>query len=143
MRKIILFTVLLVLVGWTAALAKLVDNGDGTVTDTATGLMWQQGSASGRDWESAIAYCEGLDLAGFDDWRLPNVRELESLVDYSRYNPTIDAAAFPDTALTDYWSSTNMADYPTRAWFVNFFNGYGGSNYKSFAYHVRAVRGGQ
>jgi hypothetical protein len=59
-----------------------VDNGDGTVTDLASGLMWQQSdSGSGMRWEDALAYAEGLSLAGHDDWRLPNAKELQSIVD--------------------------------------------------------------
>jgi hypothetical protein len=74
--------------------AAWVDNHDGTVSDTVTGLSWQQGDgqndAGGRTWLNALAYCEGLNLAGRSDWRLPNIRELETLVDDSRYNPSID-----------------------------------------------------
>jgi hypothetical protein len=97
-----------------------VDNGDGTVTDKATGLTWTRDD-SGKDlnWADALNYCEGLDLAGFDDWRLPNVKELQSILDYSRSPDTNDSAAidpiFDVSAITSeaggddypfYWSST-------------------------------------
>jgi len=59
------------------------DNGDGTVTDTSTDLMWQQVSSSSKTWKEALVYCEGLNLGGHTDWRLPNIKELQSLVDYS------------------------------------------------------------
>ena len=73
----------------------LVDNGDGTVTDTATGLMWQQATAPGRyTWEEALVYCENLELAEYTDWRLPNRNELQSLVDYDHTEPAIDASFF-------------------------------------------------
>ena len=79
--------------GWAA----YIDNGNGTATDTVTGLMWQQGDAQndggGRTWEQALAYCdEGvrLNLADRTDWRLPNVRELASIVADDRHSPTID-----------------------------------------------------
>ena len=62
----------------------LVDNGDGTVTDNRTGLIWQQGEPGAMTWNSALTYCEGLSLAGSTDWRLPNIKELESLVDETR-----------------------------------------------------------
>lgn len=81
-------------------LGQFIDNGDGTVIDHTTGLIWErQGWPSGRfvpkgTWQDALADCENLILAGYDDWRLPNIRELESLVDFTRYNPTIDSAAF-------------------------------------------------
>jgi alpha-tubulin suppressor-like RCC1 family protein len=123
-----------------------VDNGDGTVTDTSTGLMWQQATADGYiTWESAISYCEGLSLGGYNDWRLPNRNELQSLVDYTR-SPVIDPA-FPDTADNLYWASTVDASNTDNAWYVNFAEGYVGTmGYKGphqFNGYVRAVRGGQ
>ena len=69
------------------------DNGDGTVTDNATGLMWQQAdSGNGMDWQSALVYAEDLELAGYNDWRLPDVKELQSIVDYTRAPNAVDAA---------------------------------------------------
>jgi Protein of unknown function (DUF1566) len=101
-----------------------LDNGNGTVTDNATGLTWMQSnSGSGMDWESALSYCETLDYAGSTDWRLPNVKELQSIVDYNRSPDATDSAAidpiFSTTAITNeagqtdypfYWSSTTHAD---------------------------------
>jgi len=74
------------------------DNGDGTITDISTGLMWQKTSSSGKTWEGALAYCEGLNLGSNTDWRLPTIKELRSLVDYSRYNPAINTTYFPDVS---------------------------------------------
>jgi len=69
------------------------DNGDGTITDRATGLIWQKAdSGKPLNWEQALAYAEGLTLAGHDDWRLPNAKELQSLVDYSRAPDAADKA---------------------------------------------------
>ena len=94
-----------------------IDNGDGTVTDTATGLMWQQGdSATTQNWEQALAYAEGLELAGYRDWRLPNAKELQSIVDYTRAPMTTGSAAidtnfFRVTATESYyWTSTTHLD---------------------------------
>ncbi len=75
------------------------DNGDGTVSDNQTGLMWQQGKATSRLWEQAITYCENLSLAGFNSWRLPNIKELRSIGDVSKDDsqmntPTIDTTFF-------------------------------------------------
>ncbi len=61
------------------------DNGDGTITDHATGLMWQKvDSGQGMDWGHALSYAANLKLAGHTDWRLPNAKELQSIVDYTR-----------------------------------------------------------
>ena len=97
------------------------DNGDGTVTDTSTGLMWQQQAGSStQTWEQALAYCEGLNLGGHTDWRLPTIKELRSLVDYSRYNPAINTTYFPNAAASWYWSSTTGAHGTYFAWVVGF-----------------------
>ncbi|MCG3178214.1 MAG: hypothetical protein BIFFINMI_00539 [Phycisphaerae bacterium] len=70
-----------------------VDNGDGTVSDLATGLMWTKAdSGKGLDWRGALAWCENLKLAGHDDWRLPNAKELQSIVDYTRAPDATDAS---------------------------------------------------
>lgn len=71
-----------------------VNNGDGTISDLATGLMWQKtDDGVGKDWEGALAYAEGLELAGHSDWRLPNAKELQSIVDYTRSPQTTNSAA--------------------------------------------------
>lgn len=104
------------------------DNQNATLTDNATGLTWQQAdSGSGMDWQAALNYCEALNLAGSSDWRLPNAKELQSIVDYSRSPATTNSPAidpiFNVTAITDeagqtdypfYWSSTTHADSSGR-----------------------------
>jgi formylglycine-generating enzyme required for sulfatase activity len=121
----------------------LLINGDGTVTDTDTGLMWQQGtSPESMTWEAALTYSEGLSLAGYDDWRLPTLRELESIVDYGRSYPSIDTTAFPSAVSSEYWSSTASAFSSGNAWCVYFSNGPVVDRNKASAYAVRAVRGG-
>jgi len=121
-----------------------VDNGDGTVTDIVTGLVWQAYTASGTyTWRQALAYGESLQLAGYTDWRLPNIHELQSLAEYGRYDTSIDPAAFPGTLSSYYWSSTTDSRSQANAWFVSFDNGYMESTTKSGSYYVRAVRGGQ
>jgi arylsulfatase A-like enzyme len=92
-------------------------DGNGTVTDFATGLMWQRGdSGTTQNWEQALAYAEGLELAGYADWRLPNAKELQSIVDYTR-SPMTTASAAIDTNYFDvtetesfYWTSTTHLD---------------------------------
>lgn len=85
-----------------------VDNTDGTVTDKATSLMWQQADDGvGRDWTTAISYCESLDLAGYTDWHLPHAKELHSIVDYSRSPDATQSAAIDEIF---YTSSTDDAE---------------------------------
>ena len=92
----------------------LVDNGDGTVTDLATGLVWQQSdSGAGMSWEEALAYAEDLELAGSDDWRLPNAKELQSIVDYGRSPDTSGSAAIDPVFHSTVIGNENLeADHP-------------------------------
>jgi hypothetical protein len=118
------------------------DNGDGTITDLATGLMWMQDdSGSGMFWEDALAYAENLTHAGYDDWRLPNAKELQSILDYARSPDTKSSAAidplFNVTPITNeeeqadypyYWTSTTHVQYPDngeRAAYLAFGRGLG------------------
>ena len=119
------------------------DNGDGTVTDGNTGLMWQQGEPGSMNWEDAISYCEDLSLAGYADWRLPNIKELRSIVDDGLYDPVIDTNYFPDVDTWNYWSSTTSASDSFNAWYVRFDYGYVYNANKSNGHYVRCVRGGQ
>jgi hypothetical protein len=119
-----LFYVLYVLEGEDYGINDFVDNLDGTISDNATGLVWMKGdSGYGLDWGAALTYCEDLNYAGSDDWRLPNVKELQSIVDYSRSPDTTNSAAidplFEVTIITNeagesdypaYWSSTTHAN---------------------------------
>jgi len=121
---------------------RFIDNNDGTVTDTKTNLMWQKDTASGNyTWQPALSYCENLTLASHNDWRLPNINELQSIVDYTRFDPSINTTYFPNTVSSCYWSSTTNASYPGYAWYVFFGYGYI-NNYgkSSYGYYVRAVR---
>lgn len=121
--------------------ASFVDNEDGTVTDTKTGLMWQKtDDGQTRTWPEALAYCESCTLAGYTDWRLPNIRELESIVDWQEYNPAIDPVF--DCRSSFYWSGSTYVDRPGYAWFVSFFNGLVGHYAKDTHYYVRCVRAG-
>ncbi|MFS1424889.1 DUF1566 domain-containing protein [Shewanella sp. 10N.286.48.B5] len=91
-----------------------IDNNDKTVTDKLTNLQWQQEvGPSRRDWENSIQYCENLELAGKKDWRLPQVKELVSIVNYNKFNPSIDEEFFPNTPYKYYfWSSTSHIGGP-------------------------------
>jgi len=96
------------------------DNGDGTITDKTTGLIWQKGdSVKTLNWKQALSYAEGLELAGRDDWRLPNVKELHTIVDYTRAPDATDpkkraAAIYSVFKLTEteswFWSGTTHVE---------------------------------
>lgn len=100
-----------------------VDNGDSSITDNATGLMWQQDDSTSINWDDAVAQCESTNTAGYNDWRLPNVKELQSIVDYEVSPDTDNRAAisilFISTGFTNeegiddwgfYWASTTHLD---------------------------------
>jgi len=103
-------------------LNQFVDNGNNTITDNATGLMWQQNDSDlPMNWESALQYCETLSQAGYEDWRLPNAKELQSIVDYSRapdaLNPVQQGPAIdPIFNLTEveawFWTGTTLLETP-------------------------------
>ncbi len=144
---------------------RFVDNNNGTVTDKQTGLIWLKegqcasfysGDATGenrRPWAAAVdsanklasGYCGLTDGSAVGDWRLPNVNELNSLIDRGRYNPALPAGCplAESTVASDYWSSTTYASYSNYALDVYFYNGLVIYGYKSSSYYVRCVRGGQ
>lgn len=122
----------------------LILNGDGTVTDTRNGLMWQEStgySGARVTWSEALAYCENLTDAGYEDWRLPNQKELNAIVDWTA-SPAINATCF-SAEPSVYWSSTTHASQNDYAWCVNFSNGYDNHYLKANTAFIRAVRGGQ
>jgi hypothetical protein len=126
-----------------SSVSSFTDNGDGTVTDNTTRLVWQQAAADSRDWEAALSYCEGLTLANQSDWRLPNIKELGSIVDRSQSSPAIDTTAFPGTQSSYYWSSATYVSDTSLAWRVDFYDGYVSYDDKDYGYYVRCVRGGE
>jgi hypothetical protein len=123
-------------------LESYTDNGDGTVTDNVTELVWQQLTPPVNYAQTeALAYCAAQRLGGYTDWRLPSALELVSIVDTGTYNPSINSTVFPGTpSVGFYWSSTPYAGNPGNAWGVYFNNGYSASNDTSTAYSVRCVR---
>jgi hypothetical protein len=123
------------------SLPRFVDNGDGTVTDKRTGLMWQKATdVTRRTWSNARTYCESLILAGHDDWRMPSYAELESILDETRLDPAIDPVF---QAISDsYWSSSAWTG-DCCAWIVGFKGGGAGSHELAVLNYVRAVRNAQ
>lgn len=121
--------------------ARFHDNGDGTVTDTWTGLMWTKATvAKDQTHAQASAAVKQLDVGGYTNWRLPNDHELLSLVDRSRYAPAIDTDAFPDTVNDWYWTCTPCAWGASCAWVVSFYGGLAGYGHRGYNACVRAVR---
>ncbi|KPA13588.1 secreted protein containing DUF1566 [Candidatus Magnetomorum sp. HK-1] len=118
-------------------------NSDGTITDKTTGLMWQiETSVSQKTWKEALVYCENLTLAGYSDWRLPNLKELNSIVDYSKSHPAI-FSSFSKNMSSFYWSSSSSVYKPSSGFCVYFGYGSDGKRDKLETFYVRAVRGGQ
>ncbi len=106
------------------------DNGDETVSDNSTHLMWAQNdSVETMDWLEALAYANSSELAGYSDWRLPNSKELQSLVDYEKTTfPAIDTEYFNTTVEQFeseedsyyFWTSTTQGDFKYTACYVAF-----------------------
>ena len=94
-------------------------NGDGTVTDRVTGLLWQQTDGGEMTWEHARDYCASLNLAGKSGWRLPSNQELFSILDHNNGKPAIDTHTFTRSEAEYWWSSETRAGDPTRIWSVN------------------------
>ncbi|MCX5887261.1 MAG: DUF1566 domain-containing protein, partial [Proteobacteria bacterium] len=119
------------------------------VTDNLTGLMWAKNGNlpdSGGAWDQAVDYCSNLTLGGYTDWRLPNVNELESLVNGAESNTAtwLNTQGFTNVqALSWYWSSTTYAGSPGYAWVVSMDDGDVTGFYKSYNVYVWPVRSGQ
>ena len=101
---------------------RFTDNGDGTITDNATGLMWPDDAngAGGNNgnvgtWNMAIDYAEALDFAGHDDWRLPNIHELMSLIDHGVAFPAI-TTMIQNAQTIAPWISTTLPPLTDWAW---------------------------
>jgi len=108
------FNYLLVRGNTSYGINEFADNSDGTITDKATALMWMQDdSGEGVLWEGALTYAEGKEYAGYSDWRLPDAKELQSIVDYTRSPATTNSAAIdPLFNCTQITNEAGQADYP-------------------------------
>jgi hypothetical protein len=152
---------------------RFTDNNNGTVTDNLTGLIWPKNancldtvgginkSLGTLNWADALAWSNSLaagrcgltDGSTAGQWRLPNVREMQSLIDYGFYNPALsntsglgqwtEGAPFTGVQEFYYWSSTTILVVTVDAWIVSLFNGYVFHGNKTFTYFVWPVRGGQ
>ena len=134
---------------------RFTDHGDGTITDNLTGLMWSKNANlpdENQTWQGALDYVKsinnGAGLGGYHDWRLPNRKELFSLIDHSKWNPALPAShPFQNVQSLFYWSSTTIAHITDDAWVVGMWHGdvdrgrKSGSYYDN--YYVWPVRSGQ
>ncbi len=137
--------------------ADFTDNGNGTVTHAKTGLMWKRcaeglsgagcatGAANTMTWSNALAAAESASFAGFTDWRLPNLKELHSIVETCGYDPAINQSIFPATPApafgSVFWSATSSASDPAKAAIFVFGGGGSVPNNKASLMHARLVRG--
>ncbi len=133
------------------------DLGNGTVSDLNTGLMWVKSGYADIDvsppvpyqsegpwrkyfWNQALLYCERLQFAGYSDWRLPNYKELISILDLSRMDPAVDQTYFPGTRSDFYWSSTTFVSQTYHGWYIYFNLGYANHINKDNYFYIRPVR---
>ena len=111
------------------------------VTDTSTGLQWQRSiDANAFTHANALAYCLALTLDGQDDWRVPSLHELLSLGDPTEFSPAIDAAAFPATPSSSFWTATPIVGGTDQMWAVHFREGGSYQAPVSILNRVRCVR---
>lgn len=123
------------------------DNGDGTITDNITGLIWQKYDGNECTFELAQKYCDTLNLGNYDDWRLPNSMELFSINNFDKVNPALNTTFFTKTNAEYWWSQDHQIGDSNKIWVVN--SGGGIGNHSKFEtvsaggtkkFHVRAVR---
>ena len=148
------------LVSAATAAVSYTNNNNGTITDNTTGLMWKAcdqeqvwndgdpdsctvGTDETYTWTAALTEAQNHTFAGYDDWRLPNIKELTSIADYTKASPSINPV-FPNANTASFWSSTlytNASTGPDYAWRVSFINGYVSGTYrKDDNRRVRLVR---
>lgn len=136
-----------------AANVRYALHGDGTVTDNKTGLMWMRcplgttfgnndctGTAIFFTWVQALEVSPLIDFAGHTDWRLPNVKELTSLVERACFRPSINEVIFPNTPAEGFWTATTYLNTPSAAWAIDFDIGNNGGFNKLDPGYVRMVR---
>ena len=142
---------------------RFTDNTDGTVTDNLTGLIWLKNAncAGTVTWPAALTYCNALadgtcsltDGSSAGNWRLPNIKELQSLINFAYFSPALsdtqgttqwsESDLFAGVQSNEYWSSTTHANFPGSAWCVSMFDGNANHKIKGNVYYVWPVRGGQ
>ncbi len=135
--------------------SEFIDHGDGTVTHTATGLMWKkclEGKTGANCelvdpnvlspvvWSWSLRQANDSTFAGYTDWRVPNIKELASIVEISCYAPAINASIFPNDPGKTVWSSSSYVNHTLYQWVMDFGYGIDYQLEKSGEYRVRLVR---
>ena len=118
------------------------DNGDGTITDNLTQLVWQNIlNPNVVTWEQALIYAEGLTIGTTSDWRLPNIKELQSINNELATNPSVFLPYFSNVGIHNYWSSTTLPNQTLSAWYWNTQFGITTYDVKTNSNYVLCVRG--
>ena len=127
-------------------------NADATVTDKQTGLMWKrclegvsgqqcdQGQANKFNWDNARQQAQNSNFAGYDDWRLADIKELSGIAELACREPAINLNIFPHTPFDYVWSGSPLVSYPNEAWDVYFYDGSAYGSTRSNAKYVKLVR---
>ncbi len=124
-----------------------INNNNGTITDTVTGLMWQAVDGGEMKIENALVYCDTLNLAGYTNWRLPTAQESFSILNMQNVNPAINTTYFTNTGAEYWWTSERQTNDTNKIWCTNAGGGIGNhprtetiSAGGTKKFHVRAVR---
>ena len=123
--------------------AHFSDNLDGTITDHLTNLIWQKvPCADSLTWEQALVYADTLSLANSNEWRLPNIKEIQSINEEQRISPSINTAYFTNNGYSKYWSSTSLPNQTTKAWYLDTRFGITTYDFKTAKHYFFCVRSG-
>ncbi len=139
----------------TAPASQFTDNGNGIVTDNKTGLQWMRcaigqvwdgstctGTEAKTDWQSALTIAESNAFAGLTDWRLPNKKELLSIIEFSCLGPALNITIFPNASSSSFWTSSVYTDGTASAWVVSQGTGDDQTNTRDSTFiAIRLVRG--
>ncbi len=137
----------------TTPLSNFIDNNDGTVFDLTSRLVWQKcqlgfsginceisASPNTFTWQEALQEAQASSFAGYDDWRLPNVKELRTLVEQRCQSPAINSQLFLSSTSTDFWTSSPYKFNANNSWSINFDSGFNFAYPRTNFLHVRLVR---
>ena len=140
--------------------ANFIDNNNGTISDTTTGLMWSKcylghsgmqcevggtgssGNPTQMDWQAALIAADSSNLSGYDDWRLPNIKELVTIIERSCVGPAINSTIFPRVPMTqtNTWTSSKSNLFNEQTFVVNFYIGNTSAYSRDTLNYVRLVR---